>query len=411
MTTAPQAIAAALTNRGLASQAAQASALGISRVHWNKYVRGHQSPGADKIAGWASANGLQLMHRAGAGWRAIPDPRPARIITLNMGLGRDSIAMLCLLIEGKLVAEGNPINADAVSAVVFSDLGVEWQHTYQQIPKVRAMCEAHGIRMLILAKPSRADAAVDHALRDDVRATGVKARFKPSWFKPWAWDKAWKTWGARSWGSIEGKSEAGGYHLRSDIISDFSSRSTIASRRGDCTDNHKIQPIRKLVRDLCWERFDVSAEQWSKRVRAGTHSPHLTLIGIAADEASRAENGGNGPAFITEAYPLIEMGITKEGEQDILKRHGFGDVRKSGCSMCPFQPVSWFWALRETDPQGWSAAVDYESKALAKNPKMFVTGTRTLPDHVNRWRARHPEAALDAVLDKSYGRCGKPTAA
>lgn len=330
-----------------------------------------------------------------------------RIVTLNMGLGRDSIAMLNLLIEDGLVAEGRKLTIADIDCVVFSDLGAEWKHTYEQLPKIRALCEQHGIRFLVLAKPSREEAAEDHRLRAQVRLTGQKARFKPSWFHPWMWKNEWTRWEDRTWGSIEEKAAAGGYHLRSDIISDFSSRSTIASRRGDCTDNHKIQPIRKLVRDLCMERFGIDADEWGKMVRRGERLPHLTLIGIAADEASRAENGGNSPSYITEAYPLIEMGITKPGEAEVLERNGFGDVRKSGCFMCPFQGLGWFYALRERYPAKWAEVVEYERKALAKNPKMFVTGGRTLPEAVERWAARNPNADIDEILDKSYSRCSK----
>jgi hypothetical protein len=42
-----------------------------------------------------------------------------------MGLGRDSLAMLALLTEGKLVAEGRPLRPAGVDAVVFSDPGFE----------------------------------------------------------------------------------------------------------------------------------------------------------------------------------------------------------------------------------------------------------------------------------------------
>jgi hypothetical protein len=49
-----------------------------------------------------------------------------RVVTLNMGLGRDSLAMLALLIEGQLVAEGRALRPDDIDAVVFSDPGFEW---------------------------------------------------------------------------------------------------------------------------------------------------------------------------------------------------------------------------------------------------------------------------------------------
>ena len=43
-----------------------------------------------------------------------------RIVTLNMGLGRDSLAMLALLIEGQLVVEDRALRPNDIDAVVFS---------------------------------------------------------------------------------------------------------------------------------------------------------------------------------------------------------------------------------------------------------------------------------------------------
>ena len=88
---------------------------------------------------------------------------------------------------------------------------------------------------------------------------------------------------------------------------------------------------------------------------------------------------GSPGGYVTEAYPLIELGVTKADEDAILRRHGLSHARKSGCAMCPFQPIGWYWALRETDPAGWEAVVEYERAALERNPKMFVVGQSPLP--------------------------------
>ncbi|MCK6515687.1 hypothetical protein L6R46_11615 [Myxococcota bacterium] len=70
-----------------------------------------------------------------------------------MGLGRDSLAMLALLTEGKLVAEGRPLRPAGVDAVVFSDPGFEWPHTYTLLPRVRRMCALHRLRLVVLQTP------------------------------------------------------------------------------------------------------------------------------------------------------------------------------------------------------------------------------------------------------------------
>ena len=108
---------------------------------------------------------------------------------------------------------------------------------------------------------------------------------------------------------------------------------------------------------------------------------------------------------MTEAYPLVELGVSKADEDTILIRHGLSHARKSGCAMCPFQPVGWYWALRETDPEGWAAVAAYERVALARNPRMFIVGQAPIGEAVAAWRGKHPDATVDGVLGKTYGRC------
>ena len=304
-----------------------------------------------------------------------------RIVTLNCGLGRDSIAMLMLCIEGRLETEEHGlILPEDLDCVVFSNTGCEWPHTYQQIPRVSQMCDDHGIRFIILWKG------------DDDRDDGP----------------------AESWKRIDERASNGGYHTRPRIMDDFMSRATVASLgKGDCTDNHKIQPIRRLINDISHVRFGLTNRRWSYEVRQGDRPPHINLIGIAFDERSRAEGGPDGPYYVEECYPLIDMEIAKEGEAEILDRHGFGDVKKSGCWMCPYQPASWYWALKETQPDVYRSAVEYEAHALARNPRMAATGYKregrpmTIPEVVDRWRSDNPDATIEAVLSKSYTRCTK----
>ena len=90
------------------------------------------------------------------GSRRPPVASEGRFISFNMGLGRDSLAMLALLIEGQLVAEGRLLRP---ADVVFSDPGFEWAHTYALLPRVRRLCALHGLRLILLQKPDPAVAA------------------------------------------------------------------------------------------------------------------------------------------------------------------------------------------------------------------------------------------------------------
>jgi hypothetical protein len=309
------------------------------------------------------------------------------LVTINIGMGRDSIAMLCLLLEDALIVGGEVLHADEVDAVIFADTGAEWAHTYAEVPRVRALCRKHSLRFIELRKPA------DAVWKSNLRAKGD--RDAPAWVQ------------AAEGESIEAKAESGAYHLRLPIIPEFMRFSKIAvTVNASCTENHKVGPIRRCIDDLAMERFGVGNRAWGLAARRGDRPRHEVLLGIAADEASRAIDTGR-PSYEQVRYPLVEMGIDKADEAKILERHDFGHVRKSGCVMCPYQGLGWFWALRETDPERWEEVLAYEAAALADNPKMFVVGHSRLPlpEAVERWRHGNPHATLDDVLDKAYSRC------
>jgi len=314
-----------------------------------------------------------------------------RIVTLNLGLGRDSIAMLLLLLADALVVDGEERGQEDIDVVVFSNTGAEWPHTYALLPQIRELCESVGLRFIVLEKPP---AGAWQPWLHEKMSQGISKLLQP--------------WTQGEWRTIEEKAASGAYHLRPPIIDDYRSRKTVVSiSKGDCTDNHKIQPIRKLIADLARERFDVKSNaSWGHQVRKGTRPTHLSLIGIAADEASRAEAESEAQ-YVSEAYPLLEMGITKAGESEILEPWGFDHVFKSGCYHCPYQPPGWYWVVRETLPDFWLELLEYEAAALAENPRMFVTGKKPLADVVETWRAKNPDATIEAVLRKSYKRCGR----
>lgn len=315
------------------------------------------------------------------------------LVTINVGMGRDSIAMLCLLIEGTLYTGGGFIGPGDVDAAIFADPGAEWQHTYAEVPRVRRLCEQAGIRFLVLEKPPA------EVWRANLRERGD--RDDPAWVR------------AGEGMTIEARAASGAYHRRLPIVDEYRRFAKIAvTVNASCTDNHKVGPIRRAMNDLCLERFGVGTRAWSVACRMGIRPRHEVLIGIAADEASRAIDTGR-PSYEQVRYPLVEMGITKDDEAAVLRRHGFEHVRKSGCVMCPYQGLGWFWALRETDPDRWAEVVAYEAAALAENPKMWVSSRSkmALADAVDRWRLANPQATVDAVLDKAYSRCKVPVEA
>lgn len=322
--------------------------------------------------------------------------RQGRCITLNLGLGRDSFAMLCLLLEGRLIAQGQPLTLLDITAVVTSDTGEEWSFTYANLPLVQELCRQAGLRFLHLRKPPaegekgwQAWLAAKHA---------AKTRGEEL-------DPFWRDEAPRS---IETRAASGYYHLRPPIMDDYGSRSTtISLKRQDCTSNHKIGPIRRLLEDLAHAIFGVESNRaWGQEVRKGLRRPHLALIGYAADEEHRFEDAPDSPWYVEEAFPLVELGIRKVDEEPILARWHLSHVRKSGCVMCPFQPVGWYWALKQVDPATYARVLAYENRSVAANPRMTVLpGGTPLDDAVTRWRLNNPDATIEAILSKRYERC------
>lgn len=329
-----------------------------------------------------------------------PAPRPAPkpdarhgLTILRMGLGRDSLTMLVLLGEGKLRVQGKLLGPKDVDAVVFSDTGMEWPHTLAMIPRVHEFCRQHGIRFIVLSKPPEEQWRPHLAQR----VPGVPLTVTPPWRSA-----------PLMASSVEVKAMSGTYHARGPLMDDYASKASIVRfKDGSCTENHKILPNRALMDDLGRERLGAGNASWGAAVRRGDAHPHRVLIGFAADEMTRADEAGGvkGPDYEQNLYPLIEMGVTKADEQPILERGGFGDAIKSGCFMCKFQPLGWYWALGELYPGLLERVGRYEDAARAKNPKMMIfPKDAPIREAVVKWRERNPTATIPEILAKDYLR-------
>lgn len=317
-----------------------------------------------------------------------------RLTILRCGLGRDSLAMLCLLFEHRLVVDGETLTPADVDAVVFTDTGAEWPATYALIPRVRAMCAARGLRFIAQMKPSR-------------------EQWEPFLEARVVGQRGGQPWRLNATGTVEEKAARGYYHLRAPIMADYGSKGTIVALSDpSCTANHKIEPNRAMLDDLCREKFGLGNREWSRLVKRGERLPHRMLIGIAADEASRAVDG-DGPLYEESRYPLVEMGVGKPDEASILRRFFLDGATKSGCTMCKFAPLSWYWALSEEEPEQFEAVCAYEKKALARNEKLLIFPRSGVPlaAAVARWRSENPDATVEAVMSKDYKRCDRGGAA
>ncbi len=382
-------------------------------------------------------------------YRVHPSRGPDRLVILNMGLGKDSMTMLALLSEGRLEAEGHILRPQDLDAILFADTGREWQHTYDAVADVERILadikRRTGVQIPFywIRKPPEAawraylsDLAAGATTNPTTgrRAFGGKLHREARW-------QAWQQELADA--SIAEKAAGGYYHTAPPITEAYSLARPkpyiVQHSVTSCTDNHKVQPMRRLMADLGRERWGegYTHGKWAQLVKAGKRVPHLNLLGIALGEGaatggrevylhcydpkraahrselvrrvaaikrtnrrlppskqrsfkkllakSRTATRGSEAPFV-EAYPLSDMQITKEGEEPILKRHGLSHIRKSGCVMCHSQPPDWYWALwfyakklrNKWALDHWKAVTDYERLSLESGGQPVLNRSTTV---------------------------------
>ena len=158
-------------------------------------------------------------------------------------------------------------------------------------------------------------------------------------------------------------------------------------QKRSCTDKSKSTPFHRFVTS----KKDLRFGRWQPYGRR-----HQVLIGIAADEAGRADHQislvPHNAGYVENCFPLIEFGITKAECEEVVRQEGI-TVWKSGCVCCPFQPLSKFWAVRVLYPHIHFKTVAMEAKAMLHNPKLSLIGRAgvSIDEEIDRWVARQLE--------------------
>ena len=96
--------------------------------------------------------------------------------------------------------------------------------------------------------------------------------------------------------------------------------------RRQCTDNYKIRPIRRRIREMLGLRP-------RQRVPAGTTIE--LWLGISTDEAIRMKTSRD--PWMTNRYPLIERGMSRSDCMNWWKERYDRPLERSACVACPFQ--------------------------------------------------------------------------
>lgn len=174
-------------------------------------------------------------------------------------------------------------------------------------------------------------------------------------------------------------------------------RGRISMLRRQCTNEYKIRPIRRRIREEL-ERRGIpkrpgAVELW---------------MGVSTDEMSRMRLSD--VRYIVNRYPLIERQMDRTACVRWLVDHGYPRPPKSSCIGCPFHDDRYWRALREQSPEEWAEAVEFDEaiRRMARiNDEVYVY-RRAIP--LREARLELPtdgmEPLFDGMADECYGMCG-----
>lgn len=142
-----------------------------------------------------------------------------------------------------------------------------------------------------------------------------------------------------------------------------------------CSDHWKITPVYKFSKSL------------------GENT--IILIGIDAKESHRA----NRKNTKNKKFPLIELGIDRNGCKKVIQQVGLGIPQKSGCFICPYQKKAEWIDLKKSHPNLWKIAIDLEKNSMKKSPNYTFIGGYSLDQYVSDLD-KQEELPFGDVLDQ-----------
>lgn len=134
-------------------------------------------------------------------------------------------------------------------------------------------------------------------------------------------------------------------------------------RRRSCTADYKIEPIRKLQRQLG------EVKRGEKEIRV------VSWIGISLDEATRMKPAHD--PWVENRWPLIELRMHRRDCLDWMQAHGYPTPPRSACVYCPFHNDHEWRRLRDEEPDAFAAAVEFERRL--QETKAASNNFRTTP--------------------------------
>lgn len=140
-----------------------------------------------------------------------------------------------------------------------------------------------------------------------------------------------------------------------------------------CTDNWKVRPI----------------ERWIKDNVDPVDLPAGVMVGISVDEIERA---GRTPVskWQNRTYPLLDLGLNRFDCAQVIRDAGLPVPPKSACYFCPYHRPAHWSELRRDEPdlfaetQAIEDSVNERRLAAGGQPVYFVKGGRRLSEAVDK---------------------------
>lgn len=159
-----------------------------------------------------------------------------------------------------------------------------------------------------------------------------------------------------------------------------------------CTTEYKVDPVRREIRRMLGlkkgERSKSKCDLW---------------LGISTDEASRMK-----PSYvkwITNKYPLIEMGMNRSDCIAYLKKKDVPVPPKSACIGCPFHS-DYFWLdMKRNSPKEWEDACEFDD-AIRTHKKAITSSVFLHRSRTPLRSAYLAEDQMDFFTNECEGHCG-----
>lgn len=186
------------------------------------------------------------------------------------------------------------------------------------------------------------------------------------------------------------------------VVAPYFTQNKITGKKGmvmrQCTNDYKITPIRKKIRELCnigyGKHFpkDKYVEQW---------------IGISTDEIGRMKPARD--KYILNRHPLIEANMSRQDCIKYLKDNDIPLPEKSACIVCPYHNDAYWHFMKTERPSEFSIAVEFDKKVRTitrkKDEQIFVHRSCKPLDEIE-FDKKQTDKQLDMFNDECEGMCG-----